>query len=103
MLPVNVKLQHGGATIDVAAIEGTYFAKRLTYGTESLTTGIRTTYPTWKVDGDWPADDSRDVVVGGGLRKSWGQAERSSEHFVRQLPQTWRLVQVSGILSPAGR
>ncbi len=101
MLPVNVKLQHGGATIDVAAIEGTYFAKRLTYGTESLTTGIRTTYPTWKVDGDWPADDSRDVVVGAGIAEKLGLKpnDRVSISFGNSL-RPERLVRVSGILAP---
>jgi putative ABC transport system permease protein len=63
MLSVNVKLQHGNETIEVAPLVGTYFAKRITYGNESLTTGIRATYPTWKLDGAWPSDDSQDVLV----------------------------------------
>jgi putative ABC transport system permease protein len=67
MLYVNVKLQHGSETIEVAPLVGTYFAKRVTYGTESLTTGIRSTYPTWRIDGAWPDDDSRDIVIGAPL------------------------------------
>src|SRR5215472_8493979 len=54
MLNANVKLQHGTQTVGFAPLSGTYFAKRLSYGTESITTGIRSTYPTWKVDGSWP-------------------------------------------------
>ncbi len=63
MLYVNVKLQHGDESIEVAPLIGTYFAKKITYGNQSLTTGIRATYPTWQVDGDWPDDDSQDVVI----------------------------------------
>ena len=67
MLNVNVRLARGAQEIGVAPLAGTYFAKRLTYGTESLTTGLRSMYPTWKVDGQWPSDDSRDVVLGAGV------------------------------------
>jgi putative ABC transport system permease protein len=100
MLPVNVKLQHGGATIDVAAIEGTYFAKRLTYGTESLTTGIRSTYPTWKVDGEWPTDDSRDLVVGAGIAEKLGLKPNDQVSMaLGNSKRPERLVRVSGILA----
>jgi putative ABC transport system permease protein len=106
MLPVNVKLQHGDARVDVAAIEGTYFAKKLTYGTESLTTGIRSTYPTWKVDGDWPADDSRDVAVGAGIAEKLG-LKANDQLSISLLDSTLNSsaraheVRVSGVL-PAG-
>ena len=64
MLTANVRLEHSGETIAIAPLWGTYFAKRLTYGTASLTTGIRSTYPAWTVEGAWPDDDSTDVVIG---------------------------------------
>ena len=43
---------------------GTYFAKSLTFGKEEFTTGARKTFPWWKVQGEWPADDSDDLLVG---------------------------------------
>jgi putative ABC transport system permease protein len=43
---------------------GTYFAKTLKLGNEQFTTGAPATFPWWKVDGQWPADDSHDVLVG---------------------------------------
>src|ERR1700691_3738842 len=72
MLPVNVKLQHGDETIEIAPLTGTYFAKKSTYGNQSLTTGIRSTFPTWKLDGAWPLDDSRDVVIDTALAEKLG-------------------------------
>ena len=52
-LPVNVKV--GGAD---ATLVGTYFAKTLTFGKQEFTTGAQKTFPWWKVNGAWPADDS---------------------------------------------
>jgi putative ABC transport system permease protein len=43
---------------------GTYFAKSLSFGKDNFVTGVRKTHPWWKVQGDWPADDSTDVLVG---------------------------------------
>jgi putative ABC transport system permease protein len=43
---------------------GTYFAKTMRYGTQEFTTGARTAFPWWKVNGGWPADDSDEVLVG---------------------------------------
>ena len=64
MLPVNVSLEHGTEKIDMAPLTGTYFANPVTYGKETLTTGIRSVYPSWKVEGAWPDDRSTDVVIG---------------------------------------
>jgi putative ABC transport system permease protein len=58
-LQVNVTL--GGTD---ATLVGTYFAKTLTFGKEEFTTGARKTFPWWKIDGTWPADDSDQVLVG---------------------------------------
>ena len=46
------------------ALLGTYFSKQLRFGKEDFVTGVRITHPWWKVDGDWPADDSQDVLLG---------------------------------------
>src|SRR5256886_14448895 len=58
-LPVSVKV--GGADVTLV---GTYFAKTLNFGKQEFTTGARKTFPWWKVDGTWPADDSEQVLVG---------------------------------------
>jgi putative ABC transport system permease protein len=63
MLPVNVSLTSGDSAIDVTLV-GTYFAKKLAFGKDEFTTGVRTTHPWWKVQGNWPADDSADVLLG---------------------------------------
>lgn len=58
-LSVNVKV--GGSD---ATMVGTYFAKTLNFGKQEFTTGARKTFPWWKVEGTWPADDSEQVLVG---------------------------------------
>lgn len=58
-LPVNVKVGEADTTL-----VGTYFAKTLTFGKQEFTTGARKTFPWWKVNGVWPADDSNQVLVG---------------------------------------
>jgi putative ABC transport system permease protein len=63
MLPVNVSLGTSGGSKDVTLL-GTYFAKQLTFGKDEFTTGVRTTHPWWKVQGEWPADTSGDVLLG---------------------------------------
>ncbi len=68
MLPASVTLQHGDRKLESVPLVGTYFAKQVTYGKESVTTGVRTTNPWWKViSGSWPDDSSRDVLVGEAL------------------------------------
>ena len=59
MLPVNTSVDTKPTTLI-----GTYFLKKVTFGKEETTTGVRTTHPWWKVQGAWPADDSQDVLVG---------------------------------------
>src|SRR5271170_2618170 len=64
MLPVNVTLQHNGATESLTLL-GTYFAKDIAFGKEEFATGVRSTYPLWKiVNGAWPDDSSRGVLLG---------------------------------------
>ena len=57
VLPLNV-----GVGKTKTALVGTYFSKPLHFGTENFVTGVRATYPWWKVQGSWPDDDSR--VIG---------------------------------------
>ena len=95
MLPVNVSLDQNGKPLDVTLL-GTYFAKKLTYGTETFTTGVKSTHPWWKVSGAWPADDSHDVLLGERL------ANRLGEKAGDSLTLPGRQLHVSGVLSTGG-
>src|SRR4051812_22992183 len=66
MLPVSVQVQ-GAGTATTVQVLGTYFQKTLRYGQNDFTTGVRTTHPWWHVAGDWPHDDSNEVLVGTSL------------------------------------
>jgi putative ABC transport system permease protein len=66
-LPVNMKI--GGTD---ATLVGTYFAKTLKFGKQEFTTGARKTFPWWKVSGNWPTDDSDQVLVGEKLATQLG-------------------------------
>jgi putative ABC transport system permease protein len=94
MLPVNVALQRG--TPENVTLLGTYFARRVAYGKEEITTGVRSMYPWWKVAGAWPADDSVDLVVGERL------ASRLGLKIGDDIPLSGRTFHVSGILSSGG-
>ncbi len=95
MLPVGVAAEHGGKKQEVTLL-GTYFAKRVSFGTDSFTTGVRTTHPWWKVAGAWPADDSWDVVVGERL------ASRLDEKAGDVITVAGRQLHVSGVVSTSG-
>ncbi len=95
MLPVNVTLDHDGKQQD-ATLLGTYFAKSLTYGTEQFRTGVRSTYPLWKVDGQWPADDSQSVLLGERLASRIGGSASQGINI------SGRQFHVSGVLSSGG-
>src|SRR5579864_5243417 len=93
MLPATVKLQHADHTIDSAPLVGTYFSKQITYGTDTVTTGVHATNPWWKVSGNWPADNSQDVLVGEALAQKLGVKSGDP------LTVSGRDTRVSGILS----
>ena len=95
MLPVNVTAQHQGQQQNVTLL-GTYFAKKISYGTEEFTTGVRSTHPWWKVAGEWPKDDSWDVLVGERL------AQRLQESPGGVITVAGRQLHVSGVLSTGG-
>jgi putative ABC transport system permease protein len=75
-LPVNVTV--GNQEVPLL---GTYFTKRLRYGSEEFSTGARTTFPWWKVTGAWPEDDSEDVLVGEKLARQLGVQSQSTITF----------------------
>jgi putative ABC transport system permease protein len=95
MLPVNLTLQRADGKQDLTLL-GTYFAKKISFGKEESTTGVRTTHPWWKVSGAWPDDESRDVLVGERL------ASRLGVRTGDQLTLWDRSLRVSGILSTGG-
>src|SRR3984885_9602624 len=95
MLPVNVTLQRDGRMEDLTLL-GTYFTRRVSFGKEEFTTGVRSTHPWWKVAGAWPDDSSRDVLLGERL------AARLSATPGDEITVSNRKVRVSGILSTGG-
>jgi putative ABC transport system permease protein len=95
VLPVNTTLEHEGTRHDVTLL-GTYFAKRLKFGSEEFSTGVRNTHPWWKVSGAWPSDESGDVLVGERL------APRIGANAGTMLNVSGRQMHVSGILSSGG-
>ena len=90
-LPVNATV-----TGQEVTVVGTYFAKRFSYGKQEYVSGAIKTFPWWKVDGTWPADDSEDVLVGERL------AQRMQIRSGSQIPLAGKLHRVAGILSTAG-
>jgi len=90
-LPVTVQV--GGENVTLL---GTYFSKPVKFGTDEFTTGARTTFPWWKLQGAWPADDSQDVLVGEKL------GSKLNLHPGSQIEINGAEHRVSGILS-AGR
>ena len=90
-LPVNVKVGANEVTL-----VGTYFSKALKFGTQDFTAGARTSFPWWRVDGKWPADDSSDVLVGTRLAES--QAIRAGQ----SISIDGAVHGVTGILSTGG-
>ena len=95
MLPVNTKVEHDGKPQDVTVL-GTYFAKKFSYGGEDFVTGVRTTHPWWKVSGEWPKDDSQDVLIGETL------AGRLGEKAGDTLILNGKPFHVAGVLSTGG-
>jgi putative ABC transport system permease protein len=96
VLPVTVSIEVNGRGRQDATLVGTYFAKHIPLGKEEFVTGVRSTYPWWKISGSWPADDSRDVLVGERL------AARMDLKPGEQLAVSDRQLRVSGILSTGG-
>ena len=77
-------------------ILGTYFDKKLHFGTDDFSTGVVKLYPYWKVDGRWPTDDSAEVLVGSRLaaqlhKRAGDSIEISDRH-----------TQIRGILTTGG-
>ena len=96
MLPVNATLQRDGKTENLTLL-GTYFAKPVAFGKEEFSTGVRSTYPWWRVTGAWPDDSSHDVLLGERLAAKLSAKAGDSLTISRQQQS-----RVSGILSTGG-
>jgi putative ABC transport system permease protein len=90
-LPVNVNVKGRDTTL-----VGTYFTKTVKLGTDDFTTGAPATFPWWKVNGQWPKDDSADVLVGEKL------ASEMQLHADSEIVLAATTHHVSGILSTGG-
>lgn len=90
-LPVNVRA--GGREVTLV---GTYFSKTATLGKDQFTTGAPSTFPWWKVNGNWPKDDGTDVLVGEKLAESL-KLQSGSQLTLAGVPH-----RVSGILLTGG-
>jgi len=95
ILPVSAVIQHEGKPQDVT-LTGTYFSKKVSYGNENFVTGAKTLYPWWKVSGEWPDDNSRDVLIGERL------AAKLNEQPGHTITISGRQLRVDGILSTGG-
>jgi len=56
-----------GTTARSVELIGTYFDKQLRYGKDEFTAGVIKTSPWWHVQGEWPKDDERAVLIGARL------------------------------------
>ena len=114
MLPAPVKLGAGSGA-QQATLVGTYFNKRLTFGKDDFSTGVRSTHPWWKVEGEqgqcgdgaqprldspnncgWPNDNSENILVGEHL------AAKLDKKSGDTLNVSGRTLTISGILSTGG-
>src|SRR6202166_3154081 len=95
MLPVSVRVGEDADAKNLTLL-GTYFSKRLTFGKENFSTGVRITHPWWKVQGAWPDDNSSDILLGESLAVNLG---RNAGDEIEIAGQPHRIV---GILSTGG-
>jgi putative ABC transport system permease protein len=90
-LAVNVKI--AGQSVPLL---GTYFSRILRFGNDQFATGAKITFPWWKVNGAWPADDSDNVLIGEKLAGERGIAVGQQVEINR------KPYPVAGILSTGG-
>lgn len=79
-----------------ADLIGTYFAQEVKTPTESFVTGMRTVNQYWQVQGNWPADDSSDALVGHSF------AARANLHIGDTLRAGNHDLKIGGIVTTGG-
>lgn len=79
-----------------ADLIGTYFAQEVKAPGETFVTGVRSVDKFWKVQGEWPADDSTDALAGISL------AAKAGLRIGDKLEVAGRTLTVSGILTTGG-
>lgn len=79
-----------------ADLIGTYFAQEIKVPGETFVTGVRSVDKFWKVQGDWPADDSSSALAGTSL------ASKAGLHIGDKLEVAERTLTISGILATGG-
>ena len=92
MLPVSVNLGDGKNL----TLLGTYFSHHVVFGQQDFVTGVRSTHPWWKVQGAWPDDNSRDVLLGAHLAAKLNRTPGQEIEIAGQ-PRM-----IAGILSTGG-
>jgi len=92
MLPVSVNLGDGKNM----TLLGTYFSHHVVFGQQDFVTGVRSTHPWWKVQGAWPDDNSRDVLLGAHLA---AKLDRTPGQEIEIAGEPRR---IAGILSTGG-
>jgi putative ABC transport system permease protein len=93
LLPVNISV---AGIRDQVSLLGTYFAHSLRFGKDEFVTGVRSTFPWWKVQGGWPDDNSQDVLIGERLA---AQLHLAPGKQIKIVGQDHR---IAGILSTGG-
>jgi len=92
MLPVSVTV---GEKKNLTLL-GTYFARHVVFGKQDFVTGVRTTHPWWKIQGEWPDDSSEDVLLGDRL------AARLNRTPGQEIEIAGQPRRIAGILSTGG-
>ncbi|HEY0564733.1 MAG TPA: ABC transporter permease [Terriglobales bacterium] len=94
-LPVNGTATANGRT-NAATLLGTWFARKIEFGDDSVVTGIAKTHPWWKVKGAWPQDGSTQALIGMQLAQQLNLKAGDRVQFAGHE------LTVSGILSAGG-
>ncbi|HEY6252299.1 MAG TPA: ABC transporter permease [Candidatus Angelobacter sp.] len=87
------------AALDAAVTSdliGTYFAQKVKGTNENFVTGVRSVNQYWQVQGNWPADDSSDALIGHSL------ATRSNIHLGDTLATGGQELKIVGIVTTGG-
>lgn len=93
MLPVPVT----AGTQQNLTLVGTYFARHVLFGPQDFVTGVRTTHPWWKVQGEWPDDNSSDVLLGDRLAARLGRTPGQEIEIAGQLRRIAGVVSTGGV------